>query len=164
MTSSFTFPRPTTMVDHLEDLYKVHGVDRSVVLDVASPSETPETVRGGGGELRSLFPFPPILRSFFPDPRVHLRDLGGAWFVVHSEPERKVFLLVLMSYVTLFWYSRITRVPGPSFYLCIQVVTSLRMFFTVMKNDESNSLFSRWIGRLWVISNSTCFLGLRLRL
>ena len=47
MSSSFSFPRPTTTIDDLEDLYTVYGVDRAVVLDLAYASETPETVRGG---------------------------------------------------------------------------------------------------------------------
>ena len=47
MCSSLNFPHPTTTVDDLEDLYKVYGVDRSVVLDLAGTHETPETVREG---------------------------------------------------------------------------------------------------------------------
>ncbi|KAF3510501.1 hypothetical protein F2Q69_00009202 [Brassica cretica] len=47
MSSSFSFPRPTTTTDDLEDLYKVYGVDRVVVLDLAGATETPETVWGG---------------------------------------------------------------------------------------------------------------------
>ena len=47
MCSSFTFPRPTTTADDLENLYKVYGVDRSVILDLAGTHETPETVREG---------------------------------------------------------------------------------------------------------------------
>ncbi|XP_013646124.1 meiosis-specific protein ASY2-like [Brassica napus] len=47
MSSSFSFPRPTTKTDDLEDLYKVYGVDRTVVLDLAGTTETPETVREG---------------------------------------------------------------------------------------------------------------------
>ncbi|XP_013713618.1 uncharacterized protein LOC106417345 [Brassica napus] len=47
MSSSFSFPHPTTTIDDLEDLYKVYGVDLSIVLDLAGASETPETVRGG---------------------------------------------------------------------------------------------------------------------
>ena len=47
MSSSFSFPRPTTTTDDLEDLYKVYGVDRIVVLDLAGATETPETVWGG---------------------------------------------------------------------------------------------------------------------
>ncbi|KAF2530828.1 hypothetical protein F2Q70_00029941 [Brassica cretica] len=47
MSSSFNFPRPTTKTDDLEDLYKTYGVDRAVVLDLASTNETPETVREG---------------------------------------------------------------------------------------------------------------------
>ncbi|KAG2281375.1 hypothetical protein Bca52824_052595 [Brassica carinata] len=43
MCSSFTFPRPTTTADDLENLYKVYGVDHSVVLDLAGTHETPET-------------------------------------------------------------------------------------------------------------------------
>ncbi|KAF3593343.1 hypothetical protein DY000_02022988 [Brassica cretica] len=43
MSSSFNFPRPTTKANDLEDLYKAYGVDRSVVLDLASTHETPET-------------------------------------------------------------------------------------------------------------------------
>ncbi|KAF3595232.1 hypothetical protein DY000_02021089 [Brassica cretica] len=47
MCSSFTFPRPTTTADDLENLYKVYGVDRSVVLDLAGMHETSVTVREG---------------------------------------------------------------------------------------------------------------------
>ncbi|KAF2538054.1 hypothetical protein F2Q70_00005787 [Brassica cretica] len=47
MSSSFSFPRPTTTADDLEDLYKTYGVDCAVVLDLASATETPETVREG---------------------------------------------------------------------------------------------------------------------
>ncbi|KAF2597504.1 hypothetical protein F2Q68_00008710 [Brassica cretica] len=47
MCSSFTFPRPTITADDLENLYKVYGVDRSVVLDLAGTHETPEAVREG---------------------------------------------------------------------------------------------------------------------
>ncbi|XP_013674175.2 uncharacterized protein At3g60930, chloroplastic-like [Brassica napus] len=47
MCLSLNFPHPTTTVDDLEDLYKVYGVDRSVVLDLAGTHETPETVREG---------------------------------------------------------------------------------------------------------------------
>ncbi|KAG2297635.1 hypothetical protein Bca52824_044304 [Brassica carinata] len=36
MCSSFTFSRPTTTTDDLENLYKVYGIDRSVVLDLAA--------------------------------------------------------------------------------------------------------------------------------
>ena len=47
MCSSFNFPRPTTTTDDLENLHEVHGVDCSVVLDLARADETPETVREG---------------------------------------------------------------------------------------------------------------------
>ncbi|KAF3493032.1 hypothetical protein DY000_02053870 [Brassica cretica] len=47
MSSSFSFPRLSTTTDDLEDLYKVYGVDRTVVLDLAGAAETPGTVRGG---------------------------------------------------------------------------------------------------------------------
>ena len=47
MSSSFSFPHPTTTTDDLENLYTVCGVDRAVVLDLASASKTPKTVRGG---------------------------------------------------------------------------------------------------------------------
>ncbi|KAG2247140.1 hypothetical protein Bca52824_086768 [Brassica carinata] len=36
MCSSFYFPHPTTTADDLENLYKVHGVDRSVILDLVT--------------------------------------------------------------------------------------------------------------------------------
>lgn len=45
--ASFSFPLPTTTVDQLENLYNMCGVDRAVVLDLASTFETPETVRDG---------------------------------------------------------------------------------------------------------------------
>ncbi|KAG2270589.1 hypothetical protein Bca52824_065144 [Brassica carinata] len=47
MCSSFNFPRPTTTADDLENLHEFHGVNRSVVLDLARTGETPETVREG---------------------------------------------------------------------------------------------------------------------
>ncbi|KAF2541734.1 hypothetical protein F2Q68_00031852 [Brassica cretica] len=47
MCSSFNFPHPTTTADDLKNLYKVYGVDRSVVLDLVGTHETPETVREG---------------------------------------------------------------------------------------------------------------------
>ncbi|KAF2601158.1 hypothetical protein F2Q70_00026541 [Brassica cretica] len=47
MCSSFNFPHPTTSADDLENLYKVYGVDRSVVLDLVGTHETSETVREG---------------------------------------------------------------------------------------------------------------------
>ncbi|KAF3584040.1 hypothetical protein F2Q69_00030647 [Brassica cretica] len=45
MSLSFSFPRSTTTIDDLEDLYRTYGVDRAVVLDLAGATETPETVR-----------------------------------------------------------------------------------------------------------------------
>ncbi|KAF3569904.1 hypothetical protein F2Q69_00058617 [Brassica cretica] len=47
MSSSLNFPRPTTKADDLENIYKVYGVDRAVVLDLAGTNETLETVREG---------------------------------------------------------------------------------------------------------------------
>ncbi|KAF2618536.1 hypothetical protein F2Q68_00039035 [Brassica cretica] len=47
MSSSLNFPRPTTKADDLENLYKVYGVDRAVVLDLAGTNGTLETVREG---------------------------------------------------------------------------------------------------------------------
>ncbi|KAF3601625.1 hypothetical protein F2Q69_00034949 [Brassica cretica] len=47
MSSSFSFSRPTTTTDDLEDLYKTYGVYRVVILDLAGTTETPETVREG---------------------------------------------------------------------------------------------------------------------
>ncbi|KAF3536857.1 hypothetical protein F2Q69_00023735 [Brassica cretica] len=44
MSSSFSFPRPTTTTDDLEDLYKAYGVDRAIVLDLAVATETPENI------------------------------------------------------------------------------------------------------------------------
>ncbi|KAG2282735.1 hypothetical protein Bca52824_053955 [Brassica carinata] len=43
MSSSFSFPRPITKTDDLEDFYKMYGVDRAVVLDWADTTETLET-------------------------------------------------------------------------------------------------------------------------
>ncbi|KAF3526769.1 hypothetical protein F2Q69_00050296 [Brassica cretica] len=47
MAASFFFPRPITTTGDLEDLYNTYGVDRAVKLELASPLETPETVRDG---------------------------------------------------------------------------------------------------------------------
>ena len=47
MSSSFSFPRPTTTTDDLEDLYKAYGVERAVVLDLAGATETPKPYEEG---------------------------------------------------------------------------------------------------------------------
>ena len=47
MSSSFSFPYPRITIDDLQDLHTVYGVDCAVILDLASASETPETVLGG---------------------------------------------------------------------------------------------------------------------
>lgn len=47
MAASFFFPRPITTTGDLEDLYNTYGVDRAVKSELASPLETPETVRDG---------------------------------------------------------------------------------------------------------------------
>ncbi|KAF2607946.1 hypothetical protein F2Q68_00044169 [Brassica cretica] len=49
MTPSFSYPVPTIKADRLEDLYTVHGINRVVVLDLASTSESPTAVRDGYG-------------------------------------------------------------------------------------------------------------------
>ncbi|KAF2550585.1 hypothetical protein F2Q68_00036381 [Brassica cretica] len=42
MAPSFLCPLPTTTAKRLEELYTVHGVDRAVVVDLASTAESPE--------------------------------------------------------------------------------------------------------------------------
>ncbi|KAF2577827.1 hypothetical protein F2Q68_00002497 [Brassica cretica] len=83
MCSSFTFPRPTTTTDDLENLYKVYGIDRSVVLDLAGAHETPETVREGyyGAYLSFfhscglIFPIPEPILEVLAELRLSLTQL-----------------------------------------------------------------------------------------
>ncbi|KAF2549975.1 hypothetical protein F2Q68_00033821 [Brassica cretica] len=49
MAPSFFCPLPTIKADRLEELYTVHGVDRAVIVDLASTSESPKAVRDGYG-------------------------------------------------------------------------------------------------------------------
>ena len=49
MALSFFCPFTTTTAKHLEELYTVHGVDRAVVVDLASTTESPEAVHDGYG-------------------------------------------------------------------------------------------------------------------
>ena len=80
MCSSFTFPRPTTTADDLENLYKVYGVDHSVVLDLAGTHETPETVREGYyGAYLSFFHSCGLI---FPIPEPILEVLAGLGHLV----------------------------------------------------------------------------------
>ena len=46
---SFSYPVPTIKADRLEELYTVRGVDRAVVVDLDSTTESPEAVRDGYG-------------------------------------------------------------------------------------------------------------------
>ena len=75
MSSSFSFPRPTTTIDDLEDLYTVYRVDRAVVLDLDYASETPETVRGG--YCGAYLPFFQSCGLTFPIPEPLLEILAG---------------------------------------------------------------------------------------
>lgn len=74
----FSFPLPTTTRDQLENLYNICGVDRSIVLDLASDFETPETV--WGGYCRAYLSFFETCGIFF-DPGTDPRDSYGAWIV-----------------------------------------------------------------------------------
>ncbi|KAF2571736.1 hypothetical protein F2Q70_00002459 [Brassica cretica] len=77
MAPSFSYPLPTIKADWLEELYTVHIVDRAVVVDLASTSESPEAVLDGyGGAYLSLFE---TCGLFFPisDPVLNiLAELG----------------------------------------------------------------------------------------
>ncbi|KAF3535695.1 hypothetical protein F2Q69_00022053 [Brassica cretica] len=56
MAPSFFCPLPTIKADQLDELYTIHGVDRAVVVDLASTSESPESVCDGyGGSYLSFF-------------------------------------------------------------------------------------------------------------
>ncbi|KAF2583452.1 hypothetical protein F2Q68_00004974 [Brassica cretica] len=56
MAPSFSYPLPTIKADRLEELFTVHAVDRTVVVDLDSMSESPEAVRDGyGGAYLSFF-------------------------------------------------------------------------------------------------------------
>lgn len=56
MALSFFCPFPTTTAKCLEELYTVHGVDRAVVVDLASTTDSPEAVRDGyGGAYLTFF-------------------------------------------------------------------------------------------------------------
>ena len=53
---SFFCPLPMITAERLEELYTVHGVDRAVVVDLASTTESPEAVCDGyGGAYLSFF-------------------------------------------------------------------------------------------------------------
>ncbi|KAF3594351.1 hypothetical protein DY000_02022059 [Brassica cretica] len=67
------FPCSTITTADLEDLYTVYGVDRAVVLDLASASETPETVRGG--YCRAYLSFFQSFGLSFPIPELVLEIL-----------------------------------------------------------------------------------------
>ncbi|KAF3531707.1 hypothetical protein DY000_02039812 [Brassica cretica] len=74
MAPSFFYPLPTIKDDRLEELYTVHGVDRAVVGDLASTSESPEAVRDGyGGAYLSFFETCSLL---FPIPEPVLNILA----------------------------------------------------------------------------------------
>ncbi|KAF3485405.1 hypothetical protein F2Q69_00052554 [Brassica cretica] len=49
MAPSFFCRLPTIKADRLEELYTVHGVNRAVIVDLASTSESPKAVRDGYG-------------------------------------------------------------------------------------------------------------------
>ena len=56
MAPLFFCPLPMTTSKWLEELYTVHGVDRVVVVDLASTTESPEAVRDGfGGAYLTFF-------------------------------------------------------------------------------------------------------------
>ena len=55
MAPSFFCPLPTTTAKRLEELYTVHGVDRDVVVDLASTTESPEAVCDGYGGVYLTF-------------------------------------------------------------------------------------------------------------
>ncbi|KAF3551540.1 hypothetical protein DY000_02007378 [Brassica cretica] len=78
MSSSFNFPRPTTTIDDLEDLYTVYRVDRAVVLDLDYASETPKTVRGG--YCGAYLPFFQHLVAFVVRPREEGLSFGLSEF------------------------------------------------------------------------------------
>ncbi|KAF3552956.1 hypothetical protein F2Q69_00013531 [Brassica cretica] len=65
MSSSFSFPYPRITIDDLEDLHTVYGVDRAVILDLASAFESPETVEEHMAELISLSSNLAVLPSRF---------------------------------------------------------------------------------------------------
>ena len=74
MAPSFSFPLPPITADRLEELYTVLGVDRAVVFDLASTSESPEAVRDGyGGAYLSFFE---TCGLFFPIPEPVLSILA----------------------------------------------------------------------------------------
>ena len=108
MYTSFSFPRPTTKTDDLEDLYKMYGVDRAVVLDLAT-TETPETVQEGYcGAYLSFFhscglifpvsePILEILAELGLSLTQLLRSSQGILSPSWLGLGRKVFLLALVS-------------------------------------------------------------------
>ncbi|KAF3528058.1 hypothetical protein DY000_02041763 [Brassica cretica] len=76
MCSSFNFPHPTTTADDLENLYKVYGVDRSVVPDLVGTHETPKTMCSSfnfphptttADDLENLYKVYGVDRSVVPD-------------------------------------------------------------------------------------------------
>ncbi|XP_048622644.1 uncharacterized protein LOC125591820 [Brassica napus] len=79
MSSSLNFPRPTIEADDLENLYKVYGVDRAVVLDLAGTNETLETVREGYYGAYISFFHSCGLTFLIPEPILEAREEGLAF-------------------------------------------------------------------------------------
>lgn len=73
MAPSFSYPLPKITDNWLEELYTVHGVDRAVVVDLASTSESPEAFCDGySGAYISFFE---TCGLFFPIPEPILNIL-----------------------------------------------------------------------------------------
>lgn len=83
---------------------------------------------GGEGGIAELISLSSNLASFFPDPRVHLRDLGGDWFVF--TPICPNFLKHLMAFLVR------AREEGLPFGL-----DELRHLVLVKQNNQSARTF-----------------------
>ncbi|KAL0899035.1 hypothetical protein Bca101_082996 [Brassica carinata] len=70
----FSYPLPMTTRDQLENLYYTCGVDRAVVLDLASDFETPEAI--WGGHCRAYVSFFETCGLSFPIPEKILEMLA----------------------------------------------------------------------------------------
>ncbi|KAF3604230.1 hypothetical protein F2Q69_00035796 [Brassica cretica] len=126
MALSFSFPRPITTSDKLEDLYTKYGVYRDVVTDLASSSETPETVREG--YYGAYLPFFQSCGLIFPIPESVLELIAGLGlaftYMCHNLLRHRVAFSVR------------ARKEGLSFGL-----DEFRQFMLVKRNEQSPGTF-----------------------
>ena len=171
MSSSFSFPRPTTKTDDLEDLYKMYGVDRAVVLDWADTTETLKTVREGycGAYLSFfhscglIFPIPePILEI--------LAELGLSFIQILPNFLRYLIAFLVRARkeglsIGLNEFRQLVLVKRNQQNPCTFLVSprpGRHIIEDIPYRDEKwreQFFFSRWIEHPWVNSTSLDSLG-----